>query len=195
MKIRRTIAAIFTILLSTGYSEASAQLRLDVETGVVFSGYNNVQIPNNSGTKISLSDELETDPAFFWRVRLAYSLAERHNIVFLVAPLHLEGKGIINREVDFEGEQFPQGVLLKSEYRFDSYRITYRYDVYSSKKLKTCLGFTAKIRDASISLKGGNKAAEKKNTGFVPLVNFRVEWMFAKRFTLILDGDAGIQNA
>jgi len=190
MKIWITIAAMITILLFTGCLEVSAQLRLDVETGVVFSGYNDVQIPNNSGTKISLSDELETDPAFFWRVRLIYSLAKRHNIAFLVAPLRLEGRGIINRQVDFEGEQFPQGVLLKSKYRFDSYRITYRYDVYRSKKLQTGLGFSAKIRDASISLKGGNKEAEKKNTGFVPLVNFRVEWVLAKKFTLILDGDA-----
>ena len=190
MKICKTIAAMITILLFTGCPQVSAQLRLDVETGVVFSGYNDVQIPNNSGTKISLSDELETDPAFFWRVRLIYSLAERHDIAFLVAPLRLEGKGIINRRVDFNEEQFPQGVLLKSKYRFDSYRITYRYGVYRSKKLQMALGLSAKIRDASISLKGDSKEAEKKNTGFVPLVNFRVEWMFAKRFTLILDGDA-----
>jgi len=56
MKIWKTIAVVITILLFTGCPRVSAQLRLDVETGVVFSGYNDVQIPNNSGTKISLSE-------------------------------------------------------------------------------------------------------------------------------------------
>lgn len=45
---------------------------LDVENGAVFSGYNDVEIPRDIGTRFSLSEELKTDPAYFFRLRLGY---------------------------------------------------------------------------------------------------------------------------
>ncbi len=181
---------IFLILLFAGYSKVLAQWRIDTETGFVFSGYNDVRIPNNSGTKISLSQELKTDPEFFYRVKLIYSITDKHTVAILVAPLRLHAKGKVGRIVKFEGEEFPASIQLKSTYRFDSYRFTYRYDFHRAAKLRTGFGLTAKLRDASISLEGDDKRAEKKNTGFVPLINFRVQWVFSNEFSLLLDGDA-----
>jgi hypothetical protein len=92
--------------------------------------------------------------------------------------------------VRFEGKEFPANTGLKSIYRFDSYRLTYRYDFYDRCRFKIGAGVTGKIRDASISLEGNYIESEKKNTGFVPLVNFRLEWTFRKEFSILLDGDA-----
>ena len=108
----------------------------------------------------------------------------------LIAPLRLQAEGQVNRPVRFENDEFPANTQLTGKYRFDSYRLTYRYDFHRSQNLQTGIGVTAKIRDASISLEGNEKKAEKKNTGFVPLINFRLRWMFARKFSLILDGDA-----
>jgi len=139
---------------------------------------------------ISLSEELKTDPAIFFRTKLHYAISDKHKLALLIAPLRVRAKGQVDRLVKFEGEEFAANTQLKSVYRFDSYRLTYRYDFYQSTNLQVGLGLTGKIRDAAISLEDGDKKAEKTNTGFVPLINFKVQWMFAKDFSLLLDGDA-----
>jgi len=167
-----------------------AQLYTDIETGRVFSGYNNVQIPGNTGTRFSLSEDLTTDSRFFLRSRLFYSFNNKHTVGILIAPLRLEASGKIDEPVTFEGETFSGNVPLKATYRFDSYRFTYRYTFYSSGNLNFGAGLTAKIRDASISVEGENKKSEKKNTGFVPLINFLLRYNVVKELDFVLDGDA-----
>ena len=186
----KSISMVMMFLFLIAPSEILAEWLVDFETGAVFSGYNDVRIPNDSGTLFSLSDELKTDPAPFFRVRLAYAWGNKHTIKVLVAPLRLEAEGKIDRLVRFEGKEFPANTELKSIYRFDSYRLTYRYDFYNRDGFKIGAGVTGKIRDASISLKASSVESEKKNTGFVPLVNFRLEWTFRKEFSILLDGDA-----
>ena len=188
--ISKTALFVLAIFLFLSPHEVFGQLKLDIETGVVFSGYNDVRIPNETGTKISLTDDLDTEANLFSRVRLIYKINDKHTLTALAAPLRLEADGSVNKTIRFYGEEFPPNTHLKSIYRFDSYRLSYRYDFYSADKLQAGLGFTAKIRDASISLKSARKEAEKKNTGFVPLINFRGEWRFSRNLTRVLDGDA-----
>jgi len=176
-------------LLSIGYTKAYARWNVDIGTGAVFSGYNDVRIPNDSGTDISLSNELETDPDYFVRVTLTRSMRNRHNIEVFAAPLRLEANGTVRKSVRFGKEEFSANIPLRAVYRSDSYRLTYRYDLFRGRRFQAGLGFTAKIRDASISLDGGGKESEEKNAGFVPLINFRVQWTFAKKLSLLLTGD------
>jgi hypothetical protein len=78
-------------------------------------------------------------------------------------------------------------------YRFDSYRLTYRYGLVRARWFSLDLGLTAKVRDAEISLKYTVvhlEGASKKNTGFVPLISFRADWSLSQRVGLVLDGDA-----
>jgi len=187
---KRITGVLAGILLLLGLPQARAEWSFDVESGGVFSGYNDVRIPNESGTKFSLSEELETDADYFVRLRLTYSFNEKHHISALAAPLRLEASGQIDRAVRFDGVEFAANVPLKARYRFDSYRLTYRYDLYRQNSLRAGIGFTGKVRDASVGLEDGEKKTENKNTGFVPLVNFRVAWMFAEEFGLLLEGDA-----
>jgi len=189
-RIQKTAIVLLTAVLSLGYSSAYARLSFDIGTGVVFSGYNDVRIPNESGTDISLSEELETDPDYFITARLTYSSGKRHNIAIFAAPLRLRANGKVNKVVKFEGEEFPANIPLRAVYRFDSYRLTYRYDIVHTRGFQFGLGLTAKIRDASILLEGGSKESEKKNTGFVPLINFRLGWMLSEKLGLLLGGDA-----
>jgi hypothetical protein len=107
-----------------------------------------------------------------------------------VAPLSLDASGSIDEPIRFNEEDFPANIPLTGVYRFNSYRLTYRYDFIRKEKLRIGIGFTAKIRDAAISVEGNNKKSEKTNVGFVPLINFRLEWFFAKNLSLLLDGDA-----
>ena len=52
------------------------------------------------------------------------------------------------------------------------------------------MGFTAKIRDAKISVRGNGIESVKKNVGFVPIIHFRLLWNFSNSFAFLLDGDA-----
>jgi len=191
MKIRRKNIYIFlAILILSICSNVYSQWFVDMETGLASSGYNNVRIPRDTGTEFSLSKDLKTDSTFFFRLRLGYQIGQKHSLSVLVAPLSLNASGSVNKSIRFFEEDFPADTPLKAVYRFNSYRLTYRYDFIRKENLRLGFGFTAKIRDASISVEGNNRKSEKTNVGFVPLINFRLEWFFGKKLSLLLDGDA-----
>ena len=152
--------------------------------------YNDVQVPGDAGTRFSLTSDLKTERALAGRLRLTYTLGGRHRLSALYAPLVAEGGGTFGRPVDFDGESFPADVRVVSRYRFNSYRLTYRYALLQSDRLEFGLGLTAKVRDAAIRLETDGRASEKTDVGFVPLVNVRLAWRFAERAGLLLQGDA-----
>ncbi|MBN1448663.1 MAG: hypothetical protein JXA28_12085 [Bacteroidetes bacterium] len=189
----KTIVSVSFVLLGIVVSlapEAHAQIDLDIETGVVFSGYNDVRIPGKGGTLFSLSEELEADPEAFYRIRVMYHFNERHHLGALYAPLSINSAGQLNRALVFEGETFPAKTPLETTFKFNSYRLFYRYDFLRNDDIEIGAGFTAKIRDARIAVSGGGRESEKTNVGFVPIIHFRVLWKFAGDLALLLEGDA-----
>jgi hypothetical protein len=172
------------------HSYADAQWSVDLETGFVFSGYNDVRIPRDTGTGFSLSKDLQTDSSLFFRLRLGYQFHPKHTLSVLAAPLTLDASGRVSKAIRFFEEDFPPDVPLKALYRFNSYRVTYRFVFLQREKWRIGVGFTAKIRDATVRVEGDGKSSEKANVGFVPLLNFRVEWLFSEKFSLLLAGDA-----
>jgi hypothetical protein len=181
---------ISTFILLGCISSIKAQMMIDVETGAVFTGYNNVHIPGDMGTFISLKDDLTPKAAFFYRARLNYTIKSRHTISLLYAPLETKSEGSVANNILFEGVVFAANIKLKGTYKFNSYRLTYRYNLVQKPKFEFGLGFTAKIRDAKISLSSQGLFSEKTNVGFVPIINFRLLWKIDQKFGILLDGDA-----
>ena len=193
--IRFKVISIALLLLFLCLPLLQAQPRpgkpfIEVETGVVSLGYCDVAIPGNTGTRFSLTDDLSTKSSLFLRFRAGFNLGARHSIVLLYAPLYLEGSGHVPYSINFFGVTYPAGTALRSVYRFNSYRLTYRYGLKRGEKLNFAVGFTAKIRDAAISLGGGGRESEKKNVGFVPILSFLLEWRFSPTWRLLVEGDA-----
>lgn len=161
-----------------------------IETGVVGATRNDAGIPGNSGTRLSFVDDLSSSAAPFFRLRLGYRIAKRHLITALYAPLEVTAQGSVDKEVLFAGKSFAANSPLFAVYRFDSYRLTYRYSIVWRDNLDVAAGVTAKIRDAEIGLYGA-QSATKTNTGFVPLLNLHVEWRpWSGAFGVVLDVDA-----
>jgi len=172
---------------------AVARWYVDIEAGPVFSGYNDVRIPGNTGTLFSLTEDLHARTAFAYRARLSKTFGERHWVSVLAAPLRVHSYGTLDRDVLFAGQLFPAHNDVNALYRFDSYRLTYRYGLVRARRFNLDLGLTAKIRDAEIRLsyQGAWPVwASKKNTGFVPIISFRADWSLSQRLGLVLDGDA-----
>ena len=184
------LSFILCVMFFVNVTVACSGVIFDLEGGTVFTGYNDVRIPGTTGTLFSLSEEFEADASPFVRGRISYPLGERSTIELLVAPLSIESSGQGEEEIRFEGIAFPANMPLEVTYRFDSYRLTYRYELHGDERLRIGLGGTAKIRDAEISVRGGDFESKKTNTGFVPLINFRLQWELQDRVGLLLEGDA-----
>lgn len=178
------------ILFFTGAENCYCQFEIDFETGFAFTGYNDVRIPGTTGTLFSLKDDLSPDAVFFVRARFSKYFGKKHFVSVLAAPLRIKSRGILDRDIFFEGILFESGDDVTADYRFDSYRFTYRYMFYDSGRLSAGAGITGKIRDAEIRLTDGFTTTSKKNTGFVPLVNFSIQYFLTDGFSLLLDGDA-----
>ena len=166
--------------LACGLVFASRTARADgpeaeFEVGATWASRNDVRIPGAGGTDLSLVDDLHTTVAPIFRVRVGYRFRDRHYVTALYAPLQVNATGSVSRDVAFAGGTYPAGTPLLAVYRFDSYRLTYRYSFVRNRSLEIAAGATAKLRAAEISLNGVDTSS-KSNTGFVPLLNVHIEW-------------------
>jgi len=180
----------FLLSLSTNLTYVKGQASFDLETGAIATGYNDVRIPGDQGTLFSLKDDLISKTEIFFRLRVNYTIKNRHTFSLLYAPLETVSKGNVPYDILFEGETFPANIDLTGTYKFNSYRLTYRYEIVLKPKFEFGLGFTAKIRDAEISLASADISSVKTNVGFVPIINFRVLWKPYEKFGILLEGDA-----
>ena len=184
------ILLILALIFFVGLTNIHAQVLIDLESGLVSAGYNNVRIPGNAGTLFSLKDDLTSKNNFFYRIRLNYTIKSRHTISVLYAPLEVKSDGRIKNNIIFNGVTFQANTDISGTYKFNSYRLTYRYKIVQKPKIEFGLGLTAKIRDAKIALSSLGLASEKTNLGFIPIVNFRLLWKANNKIGLLLEGDA-----
>ena len=180
----------FILILSFNSFSLNGQASIDLETGAVATGYNNVRIPGDQGTLFSMKDDLIPKTKIFYRIRVSYTIKTRHTLSLLYAPLEIKSDGNVSNDILFEGVTFPANTDLTGTYKFNSYRLTYRYEIVLKPKFEFGLGFTAKIRDAKIALASAALESEKTNVGFVPIINFRMLWKPYEKFGLLLEGDA-----
>ena len=186
---------VLSILVSASvlsvYGPAAADgIEADFEAGVVSASRNDVRIPGAGGTGLSLVDDLSAPLTPVFRLRAGVRFADRHLVTALYAPLRINATGVLDSSAVFAGQTFPAGSSVLGVYRFDSYRLTYRYSFVRNETFEVAAGLTGKIRDAEVSLYGA-RTARKTNTGFVPLLNVHMEWRpRGGSFGLVLDADA-----
>lgn len=174
-------------------AEQSAQKRFtfEFEGGTVWQGKNDVEIPNDgSADRFSIPDLIGKDPSGYYRIYMTYRIGGKQDLRLLFAPLTIDGSGIPLHAIRFENKTFASGVPLYAEYKFNSYRITYRYLITNSGRFKWRLGFTAKIRDAKVELANDFHSASNSNVGFVPLLHISLQWNPSAKWSAVLDADA-----
>lgn len=193
--MKMTIGLLLFLLTtcSTAFSSVERPFYLDLEAGPVWNTYNSIAIPNDgTATKFSLTDTVNIESKIAFRVRLGYRIAERHSVSVLYAPLSLKGSGVLSSNIDFNEARFLESTSIDAVYKFNSYRLTYAYTWVDRPQLKFQVGFTAKIRDAKISISDAVTSSVKKNTGFVPLLHFGLLWLITERLSFQTDLDAMI---
>lgn len=190
MPVRRLLVITVAMLLIGANAHAQDRWRIDVENGSAISGYNNLRIPGDSGTAFSLTDDLSSDPTYYWRLRADFRMAPKHVLSALAAPLEIRASGTFAKPVSFAGATFAPGVPTTGLYVFNSYRVTYRYEPIQRDRWMFGVGVTVKVRDAITRLEAKGTMAEKTNVGAVPLVNFKLERRLGQRIRVLLEGDA-----
>jgi len=182
---------LFSLLLAFPTSAAEQKdwnrFRFELEGGPVWQAKNDVRIPGNTGTEFSFKDLTGSGPYAAGRFTFDWNIRERHGLRLEVAPLRIDGTGTFNQPVSFAGTTFSPGISTEGRYKFDTYRVSYRYLFLNKKALRMRVGATLLVRDAQIELEQAGVTASDSNVGVAPLLNFSTEWAFAKRWTAILD--------
>ena len=73
---------------------------------------------------------------------------------------------------DLAGGAFAAGEAAEATYRFNSWRVSYRYQFRDTERWQLWVGVTAKVRDAKIELRQGDTSSQDDDLGFVPLAHF-----------------------
>lgn len=182
---------IALVLFTCVFTTSRAQFRLDLEGGIIpGTNYNKVRIPSKGGSQVNLSEDLNSNAKAFYRIRLGYTFAKRHNILLLYAPLTLRYHGSFDRNIDFNGQNFAAGSPVDVYYKFNSYRLTYRYNFIEQGRWQVGAGLTAKIRDADIRFKNEITDTHYDNVGFVPIINFYARYKPSYHWSFLVEGDA-----
>lgn len=221
--IRSSLAAL--LLFPLGFLPcAAAQDAVEVEGAYVAPASIDVAVPGDSGTRFSMTDDLSADSGITARIRYSHVFSRKHWVGVLLAPLTVDAEGVLDRGVSFNGVEFPAGTPVDASYRFDSYRVSYRYLIWSSGlnlgrppggraarigdaaslreamlqghpgRWQVWLGGALKVRDAAIRMEGGNLATEKDNQGVVPLLSFHARWSPAPKWSVALDGEGLVSS-
>jgi len=195
---RRSRALAFSLsvgaLVLAPVGDAAAQsprFQLELEAGPAWISRNDVQIPNNAtATRFSLNDVTGSGPWPAGRVYLTWNLNERHGLRLLAAPLSITETGTLSQPVRFAGGSYTASAPLAATYTFNSYRLTYRYQLRKTERSRLWIGATGKIRDATVQLEQGSISTRKDDLGFVPLLHVAGDVRLTPSWTLGTDIDA-----
>ena len=190
-KLTFCLSCIFSLLLA--FSALAAEqndrkrFRIELEGGPVWQAKNDVRIPGNTRTEFSFKDLTGSIGSASGRFTFDWNVRERHGLRLEVAPLRFDGTGTLNSPVSFAGTTFSPGRPTEGTYKFDTYRVSYRYLFLNKHSWRMHVGATLLVRDAKIELEQAGRKASDSNLGVAPLLNFSTEWAFARRWAAIFD--------
>jgi hypothetical protein len=189
MRCVHLIAAAVLAFTATAHA-FEPDFELELEAGPVWQTKNDLQIPNDaSATRFSLVDLVGKGPVAAGRLYLTWNIAPRHGLRALAAPFRIVETGTPVGDISFAGEDFDAGEQVEATYKFNSWRLSYRYRLRDGERSRLWIGFTAKIRDAKVELRQGDVVGTETDVGFVPLLHVSADIGLARRLRLLLDAD------
>lgn len=161
---------------------------IGLETGGVWFSRNDVRIPSDTGNRFDMTELTGSGPDFFARLHGHWNINDKHGFRVVLAPLEVSGTGNLPGETEFAGQIFSAGAT-EGVYRFNAYKVTYRYTFVDKPKLRWRVGFTGLIRDANVELRQGDLQANDDNVGFVPALHLSSDYRLTERWMLRFDFD------
>lgn len=186
-----TLTGVAAATLAGAAAAQISPLEVELEGGPAWQSYNDVEIPNDgTATRFSLSDLAGAGPWAAGRLYVTWNLSERHGVRLMLAPFSLTETGVASGPLSFAGASYAASAPLEATYKFNSYRLSYRWRFHSGERTTAWFGLTAKVRDASIRLVQGSTASRKDDVGFVPLLHLAADWRPTAHWRVSFDADA-----
>jgi hypothetical protein len=156
-------------------------LRLVGEAGFFGTLSNEGEFGDNA-SQIDFRDAAGQDNLAFytrWSTELELS---KHTFIFLYQPLSTEGVRTPSRDERYEGVTFEAGHPVRTVFSFPFYRLSYLYELTSSRDGYLALGFTGQIRNANYTFTrlDGEAFSRTSSVGFVPALKARGETSLGK---------------
>jgi len=183
----RSLCFFLAFALSAVAPALAGELNLEVESGAVWFSRNDTRIPGDTGTTFDMLDLTGSGPEPYVRLYGTYAFNDRHALRVTIAPFEINGTGTLKENTTFEGEVFAADVPTKGTYKFNTYRLTYRWTFHDAARWRFGVGAAALVRDAEISLEQGSKKQSRDDLGVVPLLHFYGAYRFTDQLSLILD--------
>jgi hypothetical protein len=166
----------------------NGQAFVNLETGALFTNINDIRNGNN-GTLFSLKNDFQTPVSPFLRLRAGYISNGKNHFSFLYAPLKIVETASIDKDILFEGKNFKANLPIEIVYKFNSYRFTYNRRIINKNNFNFGMGFSAKIRDAGVSLKNSQLSRGNFSIGFVPLINLLASYNISQKMGINFFGE------
>ena len=196
MKLARNLILKIGFLSSTlvflalpASAEERQKWQFDLAVGAAWQNRNDVRIPGNTGTQFSLKDLAGSGPYPAIRFEAFYNIKGPHGLRLMLAPFEYTETGNLPYDVFFVDKTFITGVNTEAKYKFNSYRLTYRYQFYDNDRWQWYVGGTLKVRDAEIALKQGAQSANDTNVGVVPLLYLYGDYKINNKWNFVFDMD------
>jgi len=188
--IKQLILVIaFALIVFPAWSEEIKQWQFELAAGAAWQNRNDVRIPGNTGTEFSLKDLAGSGPYPSIRFEGFYHIKGPHGLRLMLAPFEYTESGVLPYDVLFVDKTFNAGTSTEAKYKFNSYRLTYRYKFFVDDRWQWYVGGTLKVRDAEIALTQGTQFANDTDVGVVPLIYLYGDYKINNKWYFIFDMD------
>jgi hypothetical protein len=158
--------------------------------GPVYNTRNEVTSPSGS-TRFDLTqfDDFETQTAAT-RLFLGWMPHERHNLGLELAPYETRNKDTLSETINYQGETFNPGEVVRYAYKLYEVRLRYLYDLIEDETAWLRLGAAISYIHNSLELaeEGGDETyAQNRTDTVLPELSVSGGWWFADRFALFCD--------
>lgn len=186
-----TLLCLSFLLTLPAWAQAEEQedsgFTFEAETGGLWFSRNRTQIPSDEGTRFDLDDLTGNGPDAYLRLSASYDFNPRHSLRLTYAPIRSSGTGTLDEDVRFVDADFDANERIRGSYRFDTYRLTYRWTFRRSETWDLGVGGSVLLRDAKIQLRQGDTVRKDDDLGVVPLLHLYAARHLNQNTSVVLD--------
>ena len=176
--------------LTSGVAAASPSIVLGYETGPSYVAQNDGRY-GVDGTAFRASDVGQRKTLSVTRRSTFEARVGRHAFILLYAPLELDTRVTLARDLKFRDTLFAAGTVVDHRYLFDGYRGSYLYTVLPG-ELRVELGGSLQIRSAEVAFSSvdGRLRDAQDNIGLVGAAKARVTYAPPRAAWAAIEADA-----
>lgn len=139
------------------------------------------------GVGYSFTDDLGgEDSVTIPRIDAYYRFNDRHQIIFTAFTYKLDGRKVLDIDVDLEDESFQVGQTLVSDIRYSLIKVAYGYSFYRTDRVElgVSAGLNINSHEFDFELADGSQGSSSDVSAPLPMFGFRMSYMMTPKWSL-----------